>query len=133
MAETVPICQRSGSTTVLPGGSVATVALFAPWVAMVVIAKRLPEARVVLRQQPQSSHPLRALPEVEVRNHQARWAAVGWLQRLSVVRPGDERLAVQDISQRQVRGVATVRVGDHEPGGGVQFHRLEERVHADAG
>src|SRR5689334_13831787 len=45
---------------------IAPVALLAPRVAAVVVAKLLPEARLIRRQQLKPTHPLRALPEVEM-------------------------------------------------------------------
>src|SRR5271166_2077947 len=48
--------------------SVALVALLEPRVAVVVVAVDLPEARLVVVQQTQPGHPLRALPEVQVRH-----------------------------------------------------------------
>src|SRR4051812_9552913 len=70
-----------------PGGvpSVAPVALLAPRVAVVVVAERLPEAGLVLRHEDEAAHPLGALPEVQMRDEQARGAAVLRLERLAVV------------------------------------------------
>src|SRR5690242_6391755 len=51
---------------------VACIALFFPGIAVVVVAQRLPEARLVLGQQPQAAHPFGALPEIEVWHEQPR-------------------------------------------------------------
>src|SRR6185503_65628 len=45
----------------------ATVALFRPRIAAHVIAVLLPEARQVIRQELEAAHPLRALPEIQMR------------------------------------------------------------------
>src|SRR5206468_11370501 len=97
---------------VTDGPSVAAVALFEPLVAAVVVAQRLPEAGHVAVDQAEAADPLRALPEVAPRDDEPGRAAVLWRERPAVVLPGDERLAVQDVADWQVRGVATVRVGD---------------------
>src|SRR4051794_13387709 len=59
--------------------SVAPVALLAPRVAVVVVAGELPEPGLVVDGQRQPAPPLRALPEVQVRDDQARGPAVGRL------------------------------------------------------
>ena len=56
--------------------SVAPVPLLPPRVAVVVVAVALPEAGLVLQRQRQAADPLRALPEVQVRDEQPRRAAV---------------------------------------------------------
>ena len=96
--------------------SVARVPLLEPWVAVVVVAVALPEARLVVVAQLQPAHPLRALPEVEVRHEQPRRAAVLGLERLAVVAVRDPGLAARDVLQREVRRVAAVAEGDHELG-----------------
>ena len=57
-------------------GSVTLVPLLEPGVTPVVVAVDLPEARLVMVQQPQAGHPLGALPEVQVRHEQPGRAAV---------------------------------------------------------
>src|SRR5215212_9621235 len=90
---------------------VPPVALFAPRVAVVVVTQGLPEAGFVFSNQPQSSHPLGALPEVKVRHEQAGRTAVLRLERLVVVGVGDPGLTTRDGLQREVRGVAAVAKG----------------------
>src|SRR5215216_2170936 len=93
--------------------SVPPVALLAPGVAVVVVAQGLPEAGLVFGDQPQSSHPLGALPEVEVRHEQAGRTAVLGLERLAAVGVGDPGLTACAIIQRQVCGVAAFAEGDY--------------------
>src|SRR5215468_12759790 len=60
---------------------VTVVPLLAPRVAVVVIAVRFPESGLIAIDETQLSHPLRALPEVEVRYEEPRGAAVLGLER----------------------------------------------------
>ena len=76
-----------------PPGSVAPVPLFAPWVPVVVVAEALPESGLVVEGQRDAADPLRALPQVQVRDEQPGRAAVLRGQVLAVVartrsRPG---------------------------------------------
>src|SRR6266545_4644278 len=93
---------------------VAPVPLLAPWIAVVVVAVLLPEARRVLGAQRQPAHPLRALPEIEVRHEQTRRPAVLGLERLAVVPECDPRLASRHVLERKVRRVAAVAERDDE-------------------
>src|SRR5215213_8593488 len=114
---------RSSATSVPP------VALLAPGVAVVVVAEGLPEAGFVFGDQPQSSHPLGALPEVQVRHEQAGRTAVLGLERLAAVGVSDPGLTACDIIQRQVRGVAAVAEGDDVLGSDLYF--FKKCVHRD--
>src|SRR5207244_3008540 len=91
-----------------------------------------PEAWLVLRGEAQSAHPLRALPEVQVRDDESGWPAVRRLQGRTFIPIGDEGLPVDDIAERQVGGVAADRVRDHEAGGRVDLDVLQQGVDADA-
>src|SRR4051812_10590837 len=91
---------------------VAPVPLFLPRVAEQVIAVGLPEPRLVLVLQLEPAHPLRALPEIEMRHEQPSGSAVLRLQWLTVVVIGDPGLAVRHVFERQVRRVATVAERD---------------------
>src|SRR5215212_5215304 len=106
------------------------VALFAPGVAVVMVTQGLPEAGFVFGDQPQSSHPLGALPEVEVRHEQAGRTAVLGFERLAAVGVSDPGLTACDLIQRQVRGVATVAESDDVLGGGLDL--FKKCVHRDA-
>src|SRR5437868_12905467 len=110
--------------------SVAPVPLFQPRVAENVIAVGLPETRLVLVLQPEAAHPLRALPEVEVRHQQPRRPAVLRLERLAVVVVGDPCLAIRDVLERQVRRVTPV--AEREQVAGIMVDESEERVERDA-
>src|SRR6266550_5670687 len=90
--------------------SVARVALFLPWVTVVVVAVCLPEAGLVARLEPEAPYPLGALPEVVVRDEHARGAAVLGRERLAFVGEDDPRLAACDVLERQVGRVTAVRV-----------------------
>src|SRR5215207_2753162 len=61
--------------------SVAPVALLTPGIAVVVVAERLPEARLVGLDDLELGHPLGALPEVQVRDEQPCGATVLGLER----------------------------------------------------
>src|SRR5690349_5413015 len=129
MPATVASCHVIG-LAIVP--SVAAIALFEPLVAPVVVAEGFPEPRLVAVLDPKTTDPFGALPEVASRNDEPGRAAVLRCQRLAVVFPRDERLAVQDVAERKVRRVAAIRVGDQECGLGVEVDALEERVDADA-
>src|SRR5215217_4323446 len=109
---------------------VPPVALLAPGVAVVVVAQGLPEAGFVFSDQPQSSHPLGALPEVEVRHEQAGRTAVLGLERLAAVGVSDPGLAACNLIQRQVRGVAAIAEGDDVLGSGLDL--FKKCIHRDA-
>src|SRR3954447_10674212 len=64
--------------------SVAVIPLLTPGVAAVVVAEPLPEAGAVAAHDLDPAHPLRALPEVEVGDEEARGPTVLGLQRLAV-------------------------------------------------
>src|SRR5215213_738057 len=115
---------RSSATSVPP------VALLAPGVALVVVAEGLPEAWLVFGDQPQSSHPLGALPEVEVGDEQASRTAMLGLERLAAVGVSDPGLSACDLIQRQVRRVAAVAEGDDVLGS--RFDLFQQGVHRDA-
>src|SRR5262249_62200003 len=80
---------------------VTVVALLTPRVAIVVIAVGLPESRRITVHEAQLPHPLRALPEVEVRHEEPGGAAVLGRERLTVVFHRHPRLAAGDIRERQ--------------------------------
>src|SRR5215510_12275957 len=110
--------------------SVSRVALFLPWVAVVVVAVCLPEAGLVGRLEPEAPYPLGALPEVVVRDEHARGAAVLGLERLASVGEDQPGFAARDVLERQVGRVAAVRVLGHELG--CRLDPFEKRVDRDA-
>ena len=77
-------------------------ALLGPGIPAHVVAVLLPEAGVVLRQNLEPSHPLRALPEIEVRHQQPNGAAVFRRQRLAVVGEREQVIGAVEIFQGQV-------------------------------
>src|SRR6185436_13974556 len=108
--------QAMGLTTSRPPVSVAAIAFFEPLVAAIVIPERLPEPGLIVVEEPQPADPLGAFPEVASGDDEPRRSAVLGCQRLAVVLPRHERLAVEDVPEREVRGVAAVGEGDDERG-----------------
>ena len=94
-----PRAARSG------GASIPLIPLFAPWVAVVVIAELLPEAGGVLQHQVDAANPLGRLPEVQVRDQQSGRPAVLRGKFIASVLVGDPGFAVEQILQRQVGAV----------------------------
>src|SRR5215213_9024193 len=88
--------------------SVPPIALLFPRVAVVVVAVGLPEAGLVMVAQLEAADPLRALPEVQMRDQQPRRATVLGLQRLAPVLVGDPRPAAGQVLERQVGRIAAV-------------------------
>src|SRR6266436_9755828 len=109
--------------------SVARVALFLPWVSVVVVAVCLPEAGLVARLEPEAPYPLGALPEVVLRDEHARGAAVLGRERFALVGEDHPGLAARDVLERQVGRVAAVRVLGHVLGR--RLDPPEERVDRD--
>ena len=95
------------------------------------IAQRFPEAQALALFDPKPMHPLRALPEIEMRDHQARGTSVLGRQRLAIVFVGDESLVVDNVGDGEIGGIAAIRVSGDEGRLGIQLDRLEERVNAD--
>src|SRR4051794_2647729 len=91
---------------------VALIPLLDPRIAAVVVAAHLPEAGVVVVEHANAGDELGALPEVEVRDEQARRTAVVTRQRLAVGRERDPCLAAGHVVERKVRRVPGGRVGD---------------------
>src|SRR4051794_7680334 len=80
----------------------------------------------------QARDPLRALPEVEVRDEQAGRAAVLAGQWLALVFPDDPGLAAGQVLERGVRRVAAVGEGHHVGRRRVEARGLEQLVDGDA-
>src|SRR5919202_2080214 len=113
--------------------SIAAVALLFPWITVIVIAERFPEARRVPVRQAQAADPLGALPEVEVWHDQPRWAAVLRRQRLILVPVRDERLAALQVRHGQVRRISAVAPHTHVPGRWIRLDVREQRINAYSG
>src|SRR5207247_8845246 len=79
--------------------SVAAVALLFPRVAVVVVAVVLPETGLVLGAQLEATHPLGALPEVEVRDEQPGRATMLRLEGLASGLLRDPSLAAGHLDQ----------------------------------
>src|SRR4051812_12480641 len=108
------------------------VPLFLPVVGVVVVAVALPEAGLVGRPQLEPAQPLRALPEVPRRHHQAEGPAVLGRERLAVGLVRDQRVVVLDRLERQVRREALLRVRGHEAGARLRAHELRDLAPVDA-
>src|SRR5207248_7125817 len=80
-----------------------TVTLLCPRIPPHVISVLLPESRQVVLQQLEPTHPLRALPEVEMRHEQPRGPAVLRRQPLTAPAEGDQVLGPVQVREGQVR------------------------------
>src|SRR4051794_40154 len=109
---TLPVAPVSRITRPPP---LEPVPLFLPGVRVVVVAVELPEAHPVLAHHLDATQELGRLPEVALWHEQAQRRAVIGLERLAVVGVRDQHVVVHHDIERQVGGVATVRVGHHEP------------------
>src|SRR5215207_7935740 len=117
-----------------PASGIAPVPLLTPWIAAIVIAQLLPEARCILVVELDAAHPLRALPEVEVWHEQACRPPVLRRQRLAVVTERDPCLSAGDVGKGKVGGVAAVAERDDERSASDARRRrgAKQRVDADA-
>lgn len=97
-----PRRMRAGTRPAIP--------LLGPRVAAHVIAVLLPESRGVPVHQLDAAHPLRRLPEVQVRHDQASRAAVLGEEWLAVVVGRDEVPLPQEIIERQVGRIVGISV-----------------------
>src|SRR3954463_12239037 len=77
-------------------------ALFLPGVGVVVVAVALPEAELVVVEELQAADPFGALPEVALRDEEPQWVAMLQLERLAVVRVGQQDVVVVEDGQRQI-------------------------------
>src|SRR5262249_27444238 len=130
ISTTVPSCHLSCCAMPL----ITRVSLLFPGVAVVVIAERLPESRVVFPDKFEAAQPFRAFPKIEVRHEQAGRAAVHGLERLAIVLVNDPRFSSADVGERQVRRVAAVAKGDEitDRRLGGEVNAREQRVERDA-
>src|SRR5262249_39708060 len=114
ISRTVATCQVSRGAGA-PAVSIAVIALFFPRVAVDVIAERFPEAWPILVDELQPLHPLRAFPEVEMRDQQPCRASMRRKDRQAVVACRDHGLAAHEIGDWNVGRIASMGVG-HEVG-----------------
>jgi len=113
-----------------PPRSVAGVPLFLPRISVEVVAVRLPDPGSSSSRSSRPAHPLRALPEVQMRDKQARGPPVLGVEGLAVVGEGHPRLPAGQILDRQVGRVAAV--AERERVRRVMVEAVEERVDGDA-
>src|SRR5215470_6389437 len=95
-------------------GRPSAISLLEPWVGVVVVAARLPVARVILGGEADAGQPLGALPEVTIGDERADRGAVAALERLAVVAVGDEDVRLHRLFEVDVRGVAGGALEDDE-------------------
>src|SRR5215471_1776516 len=100
--------RRRRGTRLLPA-----VALFLPGVAAHVVAVLLPEAWAIAGHELQATHPLGALPEVQVRDEQPQRPAVLRTDRLPVARIDEHVFLAQEVVERQVGGEAMLGLDHH--------------------
>src|SRR5262245_19284417 len=111
----------------------SAIALFLPWVGVVVVAARLPVARPVFRAEVKAREPLRALPDIEVRHEAADRRPVRPRQRVAVVLVSDERVRSRGLGEADVGGVAVGRLEDHIARSVADLGELGEVSDLDAG
>src|SRR5688572_8608193 len=107
-------------------GSVVAETFFLPRVRFVVVAVALPEARSIVRGELEATNPLRALPEIALRHHQAERVAVVRRERRAIGDVGQEYVVIVEHRERKVRGVALLGVNDYELGRRPQLRALED-------
>src|SRR5690554_6129627 len=81
------------------------ITLFAPWIAVIVVAPALPVARRVARDEADPRQVLGALPEVEIRDERPHGGAVRKAQWLPLELERDEDTRGESLRHRHVRGV----------------------------
>jgi len=77
-------------------------------------SRGLPNSRGVVFEELDALQPFGAFPEVEMRHHQPHRAAVFLLQCLAGPAMGEQGVFGGKILQRQIGGVAVMRVQHHE-------------------
>jgi hypothetical protein len=93
-----------------------------------VVAALLPEARLVFGEEADALDPLGRLPRVEAGDDEADGAAVLGRDGLAVVRPREERVLGEEELDGEVRRPAVVvRLGDDEPGLGLDADQLRDQ------
>src|SRR5215470_19496942 len=96
---------------------VIRVSLLTPRVAVHVVPAQLPEAGLVALRELKPVHPLRRLPEVEMRHEQARRPPVIARQRLAFVLECDHRLPRREVREWHVGGVTVVAMCERKRSG----------------
>src|SRR6476660_6331728 len=84
--------------------------LLFPRVSFVVVAVALPEAELVVVEELEPADPLAALPEVLLRDQEAKRIAVLELERLAAERVREQHVVIVEDRQRDVGGVALLSV-----------------------
>src|SRR5215208_2392942 len=107
-------------------------AFFLPGVCVVVVPVALPEAELIVIEELEAADPLRALPEVALRNEKAERVAVFWLEWLAAVCVSQHHVVVVEHIQRQVRRVALLAMGDDVRRGRADLGEAEDLLDRDA-
>src|SRR3954453_47744 len=106
--------------------------LLAPGVGVVVVAVQLPEPHPVRAHHLELAQELRGLPEVALGHEQSQRRAVVVLERLAGVGVGDEHVVVEERGERDVGGVAAVRVRHPVRARRLPSRALEQVLHRHA-
>src|SRR4051794_31046798 len=112
--------------------SVIRISLLIPGIAVHVVPAQLPEAGLVSVRELKTVHPLRRLPEVEMRHEQARRPPVVARQRLAFVLERDHGLPRCEVGERHVGGVSVVAMYEYKPSGSAKASVSEDVVDGHA-
>src|SRR3982074_1185946 len=93
-----------------PCPGLLAVALFLPGIGVVVVAVALPEAEDVVVEELEAADPLRALPEVALRDEEPERPAMLRLEWSSVEGVGQQDVVIVEDGQWKVRRVALLRM-----------------------
>src|ERR671934_456723 len=107
---------------------IAPVALLGPRIPTVVISIAFPEARRISNTKLNATQPLRALPRVEVRDHEAQRIAVIGRELRAVRMRREEHVRAQAVLERDIRGEAVLAVRDDEPGIRLGLDEVDDRL-----
>ena len=108
------------------------VTLLEPGIAVIVVAAHFPEARLVEHRELDALDPLGALPEIELRDHDAQRPAMFPADRLAVPAPGQQHVVGGEIRQRHVGLVGVVGVEDDVLHVGLGLHQVDQGARGNA-
>src|SRR5688572_30724834 len=111
MALPIPQRARGLGAHLLHGARLLVgVALLRPRIGAHVIAVLLPEPRGIDVEELEGAQPFRALPEVELRQHEAQRTAVVGLEVAAVMLEREQHIAVHEVGQARVRRIVGIRM-----------------------
>src|SRR6516162_2543207 len=113
--------------------SVAVISLLFPGVAIIVVAKRLPEAGLILFHKTNSPDPFGTFPKIEMRHEQPSWTTMRWWNRQALIPGRDHPLTLNEIRDGDVCCVTPVAMR-HDVGCGRlrEAYRLQQIVKCHA-